>query len=275
MKPRYLHSIGVVLTIFFCTPLPVLSADITIKNQLSNQTPPSLQSNNLVATPISCSPSGSYFNWAALNKVTPVKNFMPVKDFMYCPGAGSAMAITAAYGSSALIQKNAYYSASDQYIMDCSGLISFCKSAWIGSALAFVTKTGLAHESVAPYLGRESTCTNPPTPLKIAAWGNVSPSNAIPNIADIKKALCAHGPVIATIYADSIFMAYKTGIINIRMQPDQFNHVVLIVGFDDSKLAWRIQNFMGTGWGENGYGWIHYGSNNIGLYSYWLQAAVQ
>jgi len=35
-------------------------------------------------------------------------------------------------------------------------------------------------------------------------------------------------------------------------------HAVAIVGYDDSKQAFKIANSWGTGWGVNGYGWISY-----------------
>jgi len=35
-------------------------------------------------------------------------------------------------------------------------------------------------------------------------------------------------------------------------------HAMLIVGYDDELNAFKIVNSWGTGWGENGYGWINY-----------------
>jgi C1A family cysteine protease len=33
---------------------------------------------------------------------------------------------------------------------------------------------------------------------------------------------------------------------------------MVIVGYDDSKNAWRVMNSWGASWCENGYGWIDY-----------------
>jgi hypothetical protein len=48
-------------------------------------------------------------------------------------------------------------------------------------------------------------------------------------------------------------------------------HLVNIVGWDDSKQAWRIKNSWGTGWGDGGFAWLAYGSNNVGMGAAWAQ----
>jgi len=36
------------------------------------------------------------------------------------------------------------------------------------------------------------------------------------------------------------------------------NHAMVIMGYDDSKRAFKLQNSWGTNWGDDGYGWISY-----------------
>jgi cathepsin L len=44
---------------------------------------------------------------------------------------------------------------------------------------------------------------------------------------------------------------------------------VLIIGWDDKKDggAWLVKNSYGPRWGDDGFGWIKYGSNNIGQWA--------
>jgi len=50
------------------------------------------------------------------------------------------------------------------------------------------------------------------------------------------------------------------------------DHIVTIVGWDDSKKAWLIRKSWGTNWGMNGYGWLGYDSSNIGYDACWIDA---
>ena len=45
----------------------------------------------------------------------------------------------------------------------------------------------------------------------------------------------------------------------------------MLVGWDDNKQAWLIKNSWGKDWGEDGFGWVKYDSNNIGLFAAWIQ----
>ena len=47
---------------------------------------------------------------------------------------------------------------------------------------------------------------------------------------------------------------------------------MLLVGWDDKLGAWKIKNSWSTRWGQGGFGWIAYGSNNIGANAAWVQA---
>ncbi len=47
-----------------------------------------------------------------------------------------------------------------------------------------------------------------------------------------------------------------------------------IVGWDDTKHAWRIKNSQNTTWGDQGYLWLDYTSNKIGSGATWVEAKV-
>ena len=43
------------------------------------------------------------------------------------------------------------------------------------------------------------------------------------------------------------------------------SHIVIIVGWNDDLGAWQIKNSWGKHWGSQGFGYIAYGSNKIGM----------
>jgi hypothetical protein len=90
-------------------------------------------------------------------------------------------------------------------------------------------------------------------------------------VAELKAALLVHGPITTCIRSTSLFEAYAGGVFN-QHAAGATNHVVLLVGWDDSKMAWRIKNSWGKDWGEDGFGWVAYGSNSIGFGSTWVVA---
>jgi hypothetical protein len=103
------------------------------------------------------------------------------------------------------------------------------------------------------------------------AWGYVNePFDKMPTVERLKAALGEHGPLAVTVFADHCFSVYKAGVFNGRNNRT-INHVVVLIGWDDEKGAWLIKNSWGKDWGENGFGWVAYGSNNIGLFAAWIQ----
>lgn len=104
------------------------------------------------------------------------------------------------------------------------------------------------------------------------AWGyvNAEDPEAMPTVEQLKAALVEHGPLAVTINADHCFTSYKGGVFNGRKKYTP-NHVLVLIGWDDDKRAWLVKNSWGEEWGEAGFGWVEYGSNNIGLYAAWIQ----
>jgi hypothetical protein len=104
------------------------------------------------------------------------------------------------------------------------------------------------------------------------AWGYVNQEHPdeIPSVAQLKQALIEHGPLAVTIIMDKCFEVYQSGVFN-GMKTAGPKHAMTLIGWDDSKQAWLIKNQWGEAWGEKGYGWVAYGSNNIGKYAAWIQ----
>lgn len=73
----------------------------------------------------------------------------------------------------------------------------------------------------------------------------------------VKEAL-KKGPLITTMVAREDFLFYRSGVYKTKSKVKAGGHAVAIVGFDDTKRAWRIKNSWGEDWGEKGFGWISY-----------------
>ncbi len=103
------------------------------------------------------------------------------------------------------------------------------------------------------------------------AWGYVNqPFDQMPSIEQLKATLVEHGPLAAPMWSDDCFTVYRSGVFN-GQNNRTVNHVVTLIGWDDAKGAWLIQNSWGKNWGEDGFAWIKYGNNNIGLFAAWIE----
>jgi C1A family cysteine protease len=96
----------------------------------------------------------------------------------------------------------------------------------------------------------------------------------------IKKAIFDHGPAVIEMFipdtdtVKSAFLHYHgTDVfkeqIPLTYHPSNYkSHIIVVVGWDDDKEAWRIKNSWGTDWADQGYAWIAYGSNKVGMGAY-------
>ena len=135
-------------------------------------------------------------------------------------------------------------------------------------------KNGVATEQQFPYKVKKMSCRGlADSPYKVVAWSYVQKNGATPSVQEMKKALCKYGPIAATVKVTTAFTAYAGGIFDefatVR-SPNDVNHGIVIVGWDDSKKAYLIKNSWSESWGEKGYMWIEYGCNNIGYGAAWV-----
>jgi cathepsin L len=213
---------------------------------------------------LACHSTSSSFDWRTLGKVT------PVKDQRSC-GSCWDFAAMAAYESAYLIRNNVSTDTSEQHVLDCSGAGS-CGGGWYGPVWDWMQTHGVTTESTLPYTASDHACPSGITGnYKDVAWGYVGTGSSVPSVAQIKQALCDHGPLAVAMEATGLFQGYTGGVFN-EPGVGGINHAVTIIGWDDSKQAWLVKNSWGTGWGMSGYFWIHYGSNNIGYAAAWVQA---
>jgi cathepsin L len=164
-----------------------------------------------------------------------------------------------------------------------------CSTGWHGTAFDFMvykegipmvyadgyvdSKTGATKKYRRIYnSGQKYTCAPNRGFVKGNAWDYVSsPPDRLPTVVELKTALIEHGPLVAPIYYDTCLATYRGGVFN-ESDLGTVNHVVLLIGWDDSKEAWLVKNSWGEEWGEKGFGSIKYGSNNIGVFAAWIEA---
>ncbi|MFZ0257546.1 MAG: C1 family peptidase [Gammaproteobacteria bacterium] len=211
-----------------------------------------------------CAAGAAQFNWSDHNGVT------PVRDQGAC-GSCWAFATHAAYEGSYAILNKILIDSSEQDTLDCSGAGS-CNGGWW--AHQYLIESGSAKESDYPYAAADGTCKSGlDRPYKAVAWGYVDSTVEIPTVAALKQALCEYGPLSVAVEVTPAFQAYTSGVFN-ENSAGTVNHGVTLVGWDDTRQAWRMKNSWGTGWGESGYMWIAYGSNSIGYGAAWVQSEV-
>lgn len=208
--------------------------------------------------------------------VTPVRN-------QQCGNCWAYSAVGAYEGNYLKVNGGAITSidASERYAQICSGGGS-CSGGFAYKVMEWmVTKNkNLAKETAYPDNGTNGACPagTPPTDYYAVAWGVVDPSgdiSKIASVAKIKEAICKYGPIAASVQVTSLFQNYTNGTFfefaNNNASPST-NHAIVLVGWDDDKGAWLMKNSWGEDWGEDGYMWIKYNSNNIGRRAAWILA---
>ena len=198
----------------------------------------------------------------------------PVRDQGTC-GACWAFAAMGAWEGTYAVQFGVKIDTSEQHVLNCPGTNGSCQGGFYGDVFASMWQShgGVRDEAQVPYTATQSLCVpNPTGAHRVALSGYVD--NAYISVNwKIKRALSMWGPVATSLYATPAFQQYKRGVFNENYNPltlggrPNINHAVVIVGWDDVAGAWHVRNSWGAGWGEGGYAWVAYGSNNIGAYS--------
>ncbi|HUV35555.1 MAG TPA: C1 family peptidase, partial [Patescibacteria group bacterium] len=205
------------------------------------------------------------WDWRALGGVTSVKNQNP---YGTCWAFGSIGDLE----SKVLITESYAPDYSELNAVACNYHGTDCNSGgWSAYIINYWTIVGSVDEPCNPYPGDcpAPTCINPACTFDktVTEW------REIPNdVAAIKNAVMTYGPVWTCLYASFPgFGSYNGTYCVTYFGMEEINHVVLIVGWDDAMCGgnggWICKNSWGTGWGDNGYFYIRYGSARVGEYS--------
>jgi len=134
----------------------------------------------------------------------------------------------------------------------------------IMDALNLVSQQGLCTWNDMPYDQNDyrtqpsATARANAKTYKIDYWRQVN----IRDVKEVKAQVNSGYPVIIAANIDQGFenlnMYNEQSIWKQRLGSERGGHAILVVGYDDSKNAFKIINSWGTNWGQNGYGWIDY-----------------
>lgn len=198
----------------------------------------------------------------------------PARDQAQC-GSCWAFATVGALEYQILIYERSEVDLSEQWLVNCNGSGLGCGGGFVGHSY-FVPSSGVFDhcggngavlESDAPYTGTDGACACPYTHRYwLSSWSYIG---VIPGVLStteqIKRAIYLFGPITTSVYAGNWPQSGSfTSVLN-DCRADPPNHMVLIVGWDDARGAWRIRNSWGSDWGENGEAWIPYVCSSIGF----------
>jgi C1A family cysteine protease len=181
-------------------------------------------------------------------------------------GCGSCwdFAAIAALEAVVHINEGVEYDLSEQQILSCETPGYGCGGGWYSWAWDYISENGAVLESCMPYQGSDTVTCADAGCTKVATTGGWID---IPNSVDAIKEAVMESPVATTFTVYSDFGSYGSGCYE-HEGDDPINHAVLIIGWQDTLCnnegAWLIKNSWGSGWGMSGYGYIKYGSCNIG-----------
>lgn len=161
---------------------------------------------------------------------------------------------------------------SPEYVYNQIKLSNSCASgSYVKRGLDLLMNQGACRWSIMPYT--DLICSTLPNSaqksdaLKYKTTGYATVSK---NVNSIKAQIAYGTPVIVAGPVDNNFYNLANGVILKARGTSMGNHCYCVVGYDDSKNAFKVQNSWGTNWGSSGFGWIDYGY----ISQWWTEAYI-
>jgi len=185
-----------------------------------------------------------------------ISKFSPIQNQGSC-GSCWAFAATANFEAWNNIIGKGLTKFSEQELVDCVTTCSGCNGGLANLAYDWLASNQFCTLESYPYLAKGGSCHSSTCKTEVTDKGHGMVSTGEAGI--LKK--LSEGPVSVSIDA-TVWKNYKGGILSEGCTMNT-NHAVVVAAFNDqgADSYWTIRNSWGTGWGEQGYIRVHYGTN--------------
>ena len=160
-----------------------------------------------------------------------------------------------------------------QYSLDYHPEFGGCNGGDEWQVSSYIMQAGAPSRQAYPGSGQSPGNPQPVAGLtlyKIATMAYCDPTQSDQGVAGtqaMKNCIKAYGSISVAVAAGSWGDPGST----VMQGPnDGIDHAVQIVGWDDTKTAWKMRNQWGTDWGFGGYAWVAYGAFGIGTEAYFV-----
>lgn len=214
-------------------------------------------------------------------KALPTSAFLPTPPVGDQGSEGSCVAWGTAYAARSIdwqAKNGGSYSYSTnifspEYVYNQIKVSSSCSSgAYVISALDLLKRQGVCRWSMMPYTNGD--CSTKPSNIqkmdaakyKIKGYGKATLTASF-----LKAQIAAGKPVIVGGPVNSAFMRLAPdAVLGTFVKPSLGGHCYCIVGYDDSKNAFKFINSWDITWASSGYGWINYSN----IKEWWTEAYI-